>query len=211
MDNIIKKQKEYEILRMIYKNEKINAILSEEPDFILENKNEKFGVEVTEYYFNESSARLKNYKGYSEKILQSKSQNVLDKRDRGFIQKVGLYIKNTSNNKYEFLMDTINTKYNNDYEFGQLPQYDDVEKQIVEIIKKKNIKSQNYNKELDYIELFIKDQECYLEKHLYEINGSKNILKVVENSGFKRIYIFSGKHLFIFGTEPEENMKKYNN
>lgn len=88
IENIIKKNKEYQILRKIYTNKKIKIKPSEEPDFIIEFENEKFGVEITEYYYNEASARLKNYKGYIEKILKSDSSNILDKRDKGIIEKV---------------------------------------------------------------------------------------------------------------------------
>lgn len=93
IENIIKKNKEYKILRKVYTNEKIKIKLSEEPDFIIEYKMEKFGVEITEYYYNEASARLKNYKGYTEKILKSDSSDVLNKRDKGVIEKVRFIYK----------------------------------------------------------------------------------------------------------------------
>lgn len=93
IENIIKKNKEYKILRKVYTNEKIKIKPSEEPDFIIECEMEKFGVEITEYYYNEASARLKNYKGYTEKILKSDSSDILDKRDKGVIEKVRFIYK----------------------------------------------------------------------------------------------------------------------
>ena len=66
------KIEEKKILNEIYTDNMFEIQESEQPDFVLKNKNnnEKFGVEVTELYHNESSARLKNYPGYFEKILE---------------------------------------------------------------------------------------------------------------------------------------------
>ena len=49
-----------------------------------------------------------------------------------------------------------------------------------------------------------------MERHIQELNTSSRILDKIDKSNFKRIYIFSGNHLFIGGMNPEENMKKYN-
>lgn len=64
---------------------------------------------------------------------------------------------------------------------------------------------------IQYLELFIEDKEDYLAKHLNELNNSDTIMEAVNKSIFKRIYFFSGKYLFILGTNPCENMKKFNN
>ena len=49
-----------------------------------------------------------------------------------------------------------------------------------------------------------------MERHIQELNSSRRILDKIDKSNFKRVYIFSGKHLFIGGISPEENMIKYN-
>lgn len=210
MNNIMKKNEEYNVVKKIYQNEKCNIEDSEEPDFIIKTETEKFGVEVTEYYYNESSARLKNYNGYIEKILRNSYDETLDKRDVGMIEKHRLYIKNLETNKYDFLTDMVAIRYNTTYKIGQLPEFKDVEKQIIEIIGRKTKKAEHYNKQLEYLELFINDKENYILYHIKELINSKKILDVVIKSKFKRVYIFSGNYLMIIGTNAEENMDKYN-
>ena len=146
MTDIIKKHKEFLILKKIYNKEGLKVEASEKPDFIIESEFDRFGVEITEYYYNESSARLKNYEGYSEKILKSNSNDVLDKRDKDFIKKTSLYIKDQRDNTYKFLSDIIQLKYNEDYDIGESPQFRDVENQILDIIETKNNKSKYYQK-----------------------------------------------------------------
>lgn len=120
-------------------------------------------------------------------------------------------MKTPEENKYKFFMDTIQLKYNESYLAGQDPKFKDVENQIIKIIKNKDEKSKHYESGMQYLELFIDDRENYLEKHINELNDSSNILEEVRKSKFKRVYFFSGKYLFIVGTNPEENMGKFNN
>lgn len=211
MENIIKKHKEFLILSKIYTKDRIEIHIFEMPDFILKSSNETFGVEITEYYYNETSARLKNIEGYTRRILKSDSNKVLDKRDIDFLKKGKLYIKDEKVDKYIFLTDTIQLKYSNSYEWGELPKYIDFEKQIINIIESKNEKAKNYYKKgLDYLELFIDDREGYMKNHLEEINNSVEILNEVTKSNYKRVYIISENYLLVIGENPGENMIKYN-
>ena len=146
MDDIMKKHKEYLVLKKIYNKDNLTIESTESPDFIIESGFDKFGVEITEYYYNESSARLKNYEGYSEKILKSKSDDVLDKRDKDYIKKTTLFIKDPKDNVYKFLTHTIQLRYNEYYDVGELPQFKDVESQIINIIETKDNKSIHYKK-----------------------------------------------------------------
>lgn len=210
MSNIIKKDKEYKILIKVYSDKSLKIESSEKPDFIIKSNEEKFGVEITEYYYNEASARIKNYAGYTEKILNSNLDDILDKRDRGIISKSSLYVKCGEENKYSFLSNIIETKYNNTYRFGELPKFQDVEKQLIKIIKNKNEKTKHYNKCLEYTELFIEDKENYLCNHMLELNNSEQISNEVAKSELKRVYIFSDEYLIVIGTNPAENVEKYN-
>lgn len=78
-----KKSVEKGILHVIYNPNEYDIIEFEQPDFILEDKNgNEFGVEITQLYLDESSARLKNKPNYLEDIIQN---NKLDKRDVGIL------------------------------------------------------------------------------------------------------------------------------
>lgn len=207
-----KKEKELLVLKNIYYDNKITIISSEQPDFIIDGINEKFGVEVTDYYYNESSARLKNKPEYFESIINSDDSSVLTKKDKDFITKLAIYVKDSKDDKYKLLSTVVGLKYNDKYEYNDIPSYEDVEKQIIDIINKKNQKALNYKK-LDYYELFIQDKENYFainKQCLSKLKNSKLILDNIIKSKFKRVYIFSKNLLCIVGVKPTENMIKYN-
>lgn len=210
-----KKNKELIILNKLYnykniKNSKqfFEIIESERPDFIIKAQDETFGVEITEFYYNESTARLKNYPGYFNKIISSTSNKVLDKKDIGILSHNKLYIKNPITNKYNFVADTVEAKYHENYLSCQIPRYQDIEPIILEIIKNKNHKAKKYSN-LDYFELFINDAENYFEKINLNNQNTEKLLYEVTKSRFRRIYIFSGKLLFVVGDNPKKNWLKY--
>ncbi|WP_420768268.1 hypothetical protein ACNR9V_12935 [Parageobacillus thermoglucosidasius] len=66
-----KKQNEMYILKSVYKTEKYKEVKQiEEPDFIITNhSNIKFGVEVTEYYYSETDARLRKIQNYFQDLI----------------------------------------------------------------------------------------------------------------------------------------------
>ena len=58
-----KKVLERAILNKVFSEKEFDIQETEEPDFLVANKKfqEEFGVEVTELFINQSSARIKNY------------------------------------------------------------------------------------------------------------------------------------------------------
>ena len=106
-----KKDRELQILKKIYNSNKIVIKDHEQPDFVIEADNVHFGVEITELYLNESVARLINYPGYKERILNSKDNSVLDKNDIGVLSRHEMYILDKTDYKYKFLFDFVAVKY----------------------------------------------------------------------------------------------------
>ncbi len=204
-----KKERELEIIKNIYISENIEIIPDEQPDFIINSDTEKFGVEVTEFYYNESTARLKNYKGYKEKILNSNNDSVLDRRDKGKLTRCQLYCYNEKNKKNEYLFDFIDVKYNDENKMSVLPNCQEIENIILNIIECKNKKSQKYEK-FNYLELFIQDMENISFDKLEYIANSKKILNKINDSNFKRLYFLSGNKVITIGINPKENFEKYN-
>ena len=207
-----KKQREMEVLKKIYKEPIVKINHTDKPDFIIDGDNERFGVEITDYYYNDSSARLKNQPGYFNEIIKSDNDSILNKKDRGLITREAIYIKDTTDDKYKFLVDTVGLKYNDRYDYNIEPSYEDVEKQLIDRIQEKNEKSKEYEK-LDYYELFIQDREKYFAKNRnrqIRLYNSKLLLNAITKSKFKRVYLFSGDVLSIIGDNPSENMLKYN-
>ena len=94
--------------------------------------------------------------------------------------------------------------------------YEEYKDILIKVIKEKNAKSEQYNKDLKYIELFIKDCENVCdsqdEKFLINLAKDKELLDIVVNSAFRTVYIFS-KHenrdiLFTIGEDIETQLYK---
>ena len=93
---------------------------------------------------------------------------------------------------------------------GDKPSYEYYEKTLIDIINKKNMKAHKYNKDLNYIELFIKDKEEYFQPQdfntLSKVKESRTLLDAIETSKFIRLYLFSKYNnkeiLFVIGKNP---------
>ena len=204
-----KKEKEKKILSCIYNSDEIHIEESEHPDFIIKAAKETFGVEITEFYYNETTARLINFKGYKERIMNSENSSILDKSDIGKVSKNKLYLFDKCRNEWIFLTDYIGIKYSDKLRMNEIPYYNEIEKRICSIIKHKNLKAKKY-KRLDYLELIILDKEKIEMNSLKKLSTSKNILDIVIHSAFRRLYLLSGEYLCVFGIKPSENVMKYN-
>lgn len=78
--NSHKKLTELELLRLHYASNEYEVIKTgESPDFVLKDSNGRvFGVEVTEHFADETSARLKKMPNYADKVINKK---YIDKDD----------------------------------------------------------------------------------------------------------------------------------
>ena len=182
-----KKEKEKIILKKIYNEKNKSKYMlvddtSEKPDFIMRNlKNgDIFGVEVTNMYYDEFSARLKEIPNYIGEMLK----NGIPRKATGILNKHQLYIKIDKN--WHYIGDTIGESFK---------KYDDYINALVYTINKKSIKAKKYNNNLKYIELFINDKENYLTfksvKHLAYLEKSEKLWQAINKSPFKRIYFFT--------------------
>ena len=69
----VKKNKERTIFDFVYSDRVFDSVTpTEEPDFKVKNADGEFGVEITEFYFSQSRARIKNIPGYAGEILNEK-------------------------------------------------------------------------------------------------------------------------------------------
>ena len=79
-NDVEKKEAEIRILKMIFGG-KVSFRESEQPDFILEyGKGVEYGVEITELFYNGTSARLKNGKYINELLTEKKYRHKEDKK-----------------------------------------------------------------------------------------------------------------------------------
>lgn len=182
-----KKEKEKIVLRKIYneknKNEyKLIDDTSEKPDFIMKNlKNDDvFGVEVTNMYYDEFSARLKEIPNYVGEMIK----NGIPRKATGILNKHQLYIE--IDKSWHYIGETIGESFK---------KYDDYINALINTINTKSVKAKKYNNSLKYIELFINDRENYLAfkdvKHLSYLENSEELKQAINKSPFKRIYFFT--------------------
>ena len=182
-----KKELEKQVLNKIYNdgNKSEYALIddkTEKPDFIMKDlKNgELFGVEVTDMYYNQFSAMLKQ----KPEVVYDMLKNGIYRKAQGILNKQQLYIE--LGNSWHYIGDTIDEAFK---------KYDDYINALVTTIQEKNKKIMNYNKDLSYCELFINDKENFLAfknvGQLAYLEKSEKLNKVMNNSPFKRIYFFT--------------------
>ena len=205
----MKKEKELKILKKVYNSSDIIIEESEQPDFKIICDNETFGVEITEFYYNESTARLRNMDSYKDKILNSKDNSVLDKRDLGKLSRCQLYISTDNGKTCKFVTDFVSVKYDEKYEADILPKFEDIENLIINIDDTKNKKAIKYE-HLDYLELFIQDMENISIENIKKILNSNKIINAIAKSHYERLYFISGNYLCVCGINPTKNIEKYN-
>lgn len=180
------KIKEQKILERVYNKTnkdkfKIIDYNSEKPDFVLEDLStkEQFGVEITDMYYSQYSAMLKEIPNFISDSLN----NGIPRRAQGELNVHQLYVD--INNKWTYLGDTIGHKFK---------KYDDYINRLIETINLKGEKAKKYKK-LDYFELFIDDKEKYLFfKNINELSyleKSSKLIEAILNSPYKRIYFFT--------------------
>ena len=137
--NNLNKKEEKEILNSLYSEQENTIEESERPDFILSKDGKrKFGVEITELFYNESSARLKKHKEYGGKILKLNTQKkYMHKDDITNLVPIKLYYKLKDNEEYQYFADTVaKVSYP-----GKLPgerlSCEEYEKLLISIIRRK--------------------------------------------------------------------------
>lgn len=212
-----KKEEEREILELVYNRnctiiDNINGVATEKPDFDIIGNNERFGVEITKYFYNPNkgaSARAHNL-GFNYNINKNKDTN--------FVYPCKIFEKTNEEESWKLLINNaVAYKYHGsiDYQPGQAPIYEDVESEIIDIINEKAKKLKKYRK-LNYYELIIFDCEQYFVNHpniFTDIYKSNNLKYKVAMSGYKRVYIISSTNnmsiLISIGQELDKNLKKY--
>lgn len=177
-----KKKIERRIFDMVYgKQENLSVQHKDKPDFWVKNLDgEKFGVEITEFYINESAARLKNIPLYTDELLDHKRFRHKDD------------IKNLN-------IDQIQIKNNKDKVFEttaiiqELPSIPGYLNDFNERLKEKNKSLKGYNKELLHQNLVIYDNSNLFSsiKHrqFYSYFYKPVIVKELLNSKFREIYL----------------------
>lgn len=176
---------ELNIIRTIYELTHFTVKESEKPDFILTNKmkfkDKPFGVEVTELYSSESSARLLNIEGYFDKIIINKQ-----------------YIHKTDFNKLPVRMVQLISPEGDKYSLNGIIQDNkqtDILISLNTALAEKNGKHNNYTRKCIYHNLIISDAEnMVLNIDKSEFIFTKQIYLEIKTSPFREIFLISTKN-----------------
>lgn len=179
-----KKKRERAILDLVYSDESFASITpDEEPDFKLKHKFDgpEFGVEVTEFYFSESRARIINIPGYVSEIISKGEYKHKDDITSLGVKELTLIPgdKRKSQRKIRGILQ-------------EQPNIDKYVDKVSKLIKNKNKKVSKYVDGLDHVNLIIFDYENGLinaptdKFHFYFFKPK--LEKALTNSGFREIF-----------------------
>lgn len=176
------KKKEKEIFDKVYSfGEYYTVSESEKPDFIIEERDTgiKYGVEITEHYFSDTSATIRNSKDFAKRIFEQKEVKSQEHRKHIEFSTFSFITEDGKEETFEGIM----TKK------GEVNLHN-----LKKIIDEKNSKFNFYNKNLFSTDLIIYDRENFIDPSSikiftnYLINDMRN---VIIDSPFKSIFLIT--------------------
>lgn len=181
----MKKNKERTIFDLVYAGRVIDSVTpAEEPDFKVKNADGEFGVEITEFYFSQSEARMKNIPGYFTEILEEKKYRHKD-------DVVPLEVK-------EFTVlpsDNRSPSFKVEGFMRQVPRIDEVVKKISELIEHKNKRFKNYITGLHHVNLIIFDHEHRflgtLKDKFHPLFFQSELEQALMNADFREVFFIT--------------------
>ncbi len=177
-NDVVKKESEIRILKMIF-GEKVNFRESEQPDFILEyGKGIEYGVEITELFYNGTSARLKNDKYINDLLVENKYWHKEDRKQE-LIKDITYYAQDNGYSPVEMQAVIIPQHSHRDY-FDSLLQ----------AIKEKNSKLCKYDPSIrENCILIIYDRENPFKKvNTFQFIPA-DLADTIRNSKYEEIFI----------------------
>ena len=183
-DDTRKKEMEIQILKMIF-GDNILYEESEQPDFILKyGKNIKHGVEITELYYDNTSARIKKGR-YIKELLDEKKYWHKDDKKKLNVQDVTYYSKEKGYSPIQLPV-------------LFLPKYNmrDYSKSLKQTIESKNIKLKKYCSDISKnCILVIYDTENpfkkYHEKDIAKQLFATDLSTTIRKSNYEEIYLIT--------------------
>ena len=181
----MKKKKERTIFDFVYSGRPIDSVTpTEEPDFKVKNANGEFGVEITEFYFSQSEARLKNIPDYFKEILDEKKYRHKD--DFVPLEVKEFTVIPNDNRSPSFKVEGLMQK---------LPEMNEYVTKISELIENKNRRFNNYIRGLSHVNLIIRDYEHRLvgvpKDKFHYVFFQPQLEKVLMNADFREIFLIT--------------------
>jgi hypothetical protein len=184
MTRSVKKARELNILRLVYKAGDFPVIKpTERPDFIVHDETERFGVEVTEYYVDQASARLQNRPGYANDVIDG---NYIHKDDKPHLRVVKIKVLKQSGRRRK-----------PPTQFGVMQNNIPITDRIALLIKIIAAKSEllnSYRQDLNAIDLLIYEERGAFFDGVDDFFTGNTFLKIYQggllrDSGFRHILL----------------------
>jgi len=176
------KEKERAILNLVYSTDQYEKLVDSEcPDFRIRKKGQavEFGVEVTEFYFSESSARVQNIHSYVNELIEE-----------------GLYRHRDDKTSLPGCEATVSRDGEPDRRiqciYQSVPGVDEYALLVAEVISRKSEKLKSYAQDLTHVNLIIFDTEHRLSKIAAEDFAryflTPDIIAALRKTGFREVY-----------------------
>jgi len=190
-----KKNKERTIFDFVYAGRLVDSVTpTEEPDFKVKNADGEFGVEITEFYFTQSQARLINIPSYGTEILDKKKYRHKD--DITPLEVKEFTVVPHDNRRPSFKVEGL---------MQEMPDMNEYAIRISELIERKNKLFRNYIAGLTHVNLIIRDYEHRLvgvpKDKFHHVFFQPQLEKVLMNADFREIFLVT--QLGEFGSSKE--------
>jgi len=185
-----KEKREWDVINLLYpKDSKYTIIKDERPDFVVIDGKKRFGVEITELYSNPLRARIKNDDDYRSNLLKLEGAT---KNERNIAKRIGGV-------KIQYLQDCESGDY---HEIRRMVNYQMLDKEklidaFIQAIYKKEIAYKQYRKDLDYIELLVRDKDFFFDdctdlssNEVFAVD-KKELWDALEALSFRRVILIS--------------------
>lgn len=180
----MKKSKEQAIFNLVYAGRPIHSVTpSEEPDFRVTNADGEFGVEITEFYFTQSQARLRNIPSYGLEILDQKTYRHKD-------DIVPLEVK-----EFTVVPNDGRPSFTVEGLIQDIPSMQEYVVKISELIETKNKLFGKYSVGLSHVNLIIRDYEHRMigvpRDAFHYLLFQPPLEQALLNAGFREIYLIT--------------------
>jgi hypothetical protein len=179
-----RKGRERSIFDLVYApNNLVEVVSHERPDFLARRNHglRYFGVEIAEFYFTETDARLHRIPGYSGELLDGKGVRHRDERRNLEVEKID--ILDEHDKVVSRGLPAI---------FRRVPSYAECSRKVAEMISKKHTKLSDAIRDFSHVNLVIRDHSRLLghlpAREFFRAYFGAALREAVANSCFREVY-----------------------
>lgn len=178
-----KQDTEQFIFSLVYNDKQnLEIVHKDKPDFWITNGNQRFGVEITEIYKNESDARLSNIPNYTSELLDFGRYRHKDDYQALIVDDIKIIGENGDKRKTKAVIQSV-------------PNIHEFLVRLSGSIENKNNLTSGYNNELSYYNLIVYDRINSLSSvsvdDFFNVIFTKDVISILANASFKEIFLIT--------------------